>query len=179
MYTGVHTSTGYSRQILMKLKCQISWKYVQWEPNCSMRTDGQTDLTKLIVAFRNFVNAPTDQVRCLSSYSSMETYSAKCPGILPSMNKLSYELIDHDIYIRRCVYEMMERRSRPVPQGNLLDQREAEIQMRILFCQRTILRSNFVMALNNNNTSSEIQRRVLWQTKLPEKHSNKILLMQK
>jgi hypothetical protein len=28
---------------------------VQWEPNCSMRTDN----TKLIVAFRNFASAPT------------------------------------------------------------------------------------------------------------------------
>jgi hypothetical protein len=27
------------------------------EPSCSMRTDEQTDMTKLIVAFRNFVNA--------------------------------------------------------------------------------------------------------------------------
>ena len=27
------------------------------------------------------------------------------------------------------VYEMVERRSRPVPQGNLIDQQEAEIQM--------------------------------------------------
>jgi hypothetical protein len=24
------------------LKYQISWKSVQWEPSCSMRTDGQT-----------------------------------------------------------------------------------------------------------------------------------------
>ena len=37
-----------SRQILDK--CQISWKSVQWEQNCSM--------TKLMVAFRNFANAP-------------------------------------------------------------------------------------------------------------------------
>ena len=28
------------------------------EPSFSMRTDGQTDMTKLIVAFRNFVIAP-------------------------------------------------------------------------------------------------------------------------
>jgi hypothetical protein len=33
------------------VKYQISWKSVQWEPSCSMRTDRQTDLTKLIVAF--------------------------------------------------------------------------------------------------------------------------------
>ena len=43
------------------LKYQISWKSVQWEPDCSMRMDGRTDKTdmmKLIVAFRNFANAP-------------------------------------------------------------------------------------------------------------------------
>ena len=43
------------------LKYQISWKSVQWEPNCSMRngrTDRRTDTTKLIVGFRNFANAP-------------------------------------------------------------------------------------------------------------------------
>jgi hypothetical protein len=32
-------------------KYQISWKSVQWESICSMRTDGQTDMTKLIVVF--------------------------------------------------------------------------------------------------------------------------------
>jgi hypothetical protein len=37
---------------------KISWNSVQWEPSCSMRTDGRTDMTKLIVAFRNFANAP-------------------------------------------------------------------------------------------------------------------------
>jgi hypothetical protein len=30
----------YFREIL---KCQISWKSVQWDPSCSMRTDGRTD----------------------------------------------------------------------------------------------------------------------------------------
>jgi hypothetical protein len=40
-----------------KLKHQISCKFVQWETSCSMRTDVQTDITKLVVAFRNFVNA--------------------------------------------------------------------------------------------------------------------------
>jgi hypothetical protein len=31
---------------------------LQWEPSCSMRTDGRKDMTKLIMAFRNFANAP-------------------------------------------------------------------------------------------------------------------------
>jgi len=34
----------------------ISWKSAQWEPNCSWRMDGQTDMTKLVVACRNFVH---------------------------------------------------------------------------------------------------------------------------
>jgi len=33
---------------------QNSWKYVQWDPSCFMRTDRQrTDMTKVIVAFHN------------------------------------------------------------------------------------------------------------------------------
>jgi hypothetical protein len=38
------------------LKYKISWKSFQWKPSCCMRTNGQTDITKLIVAFRNFAN---------------------------------------------------------------------------------------------------------------------------
>jgi len=40
------------------LKYQIWWKPVQRKPSCSMWADGRTDMTKLIVAFRNFANAP-------------------------------------------------------------------------------------------------------------------------
>jgi len=48
---------------------QISWKFIQREPNCSMRTDGRTDgrtngrtdMTKLIVAFRSIANASKNQ----------------------------------------------------------------------------------------------------------------------
>ena len=39
------------------IEYQISWKSVQWEPSCSMRTDGRTDMMKLMVVFRNFGNA--------------------------------------------------------------------------------------------------------------------------
>jgi len=34
-----------------------SMKIVQWERSCSMRTDRHTDMTKLILAFRNFSTA--------------------------------------------------------------------------------------------------------------------------
>jgi len=39
-------------------KYQISLKSFQWEPRCPMRTDGQADMTKLIVAVRSFVDGP-------------------------------------------------------------------------------------------------------------------------
>jgi len=44
------------------LKYQVSREFVRYELSCSMRKeawkDGQTDLTKLIVGFRNFTKAP-------------------------------------------------------------------------------------------------------------------------
>ena len=45
-------------EVWKSLKYQILSKSVQWEPNGSMRTDGRTDMTKLLVALRNFSNAP-------------------------------------------------------------------------------------------------------------------------
>ena len=46
----------FSVQIFEKiLKYQMSWKSVHWEPSCSLRTNGHTDMTMLIVAF--FANA--------------------------------------------------------------------------------------------------------------------------
>jgi len=40
---------------LFLLKHKTSRKSGQWKPS---HADGQTDMTKLIVAFRNFTNAP-------------------------------------------------------------------------------------------------------------------------
>ena len=48
----------FSRQFQNILKYQISLKSVQCDPSCSLRADGQTEMTKLIVAFRNFAKAP-------------------------------------------------------------------------------------------------------------------------
>jgi len=41
-------STDFSKKIL---KCQISWKFIQWEPSFCIRTDRQTDMTKVICLF--------------------------------------------------------------------------------------------------------------------------------
>jgi len=37
-------------------KYKISRKSVQWDPSCSTWTDGQTDMAKLTVNYRNFSN---------------------------------------------------------------------------------------------------------------------------
>jgi len=39
------------------LKYQILWKSIQWEPSCSLRSDGRTDTTKLKFASCSFPNA--------------------------------------------------------------------------------------------------------------------------
>ena len=50
--------TSFFGEIFVKtLKYQISWKTVQRESSCSMRTNRPVDISKLIVAFRNFANA--------------------------------------------------------------------------------------------------------------------------
>ena len=95
IYTGIHakyplfllilTGLEFSRQIFRKtLKYQISLKSVQLEPSCSMRTDRMTDMTKLIVAFRNIMKAPKNATEvanqlqaclCLSFCLSVSLYS--------------------------------------------------------------------------------------------------------
>jgi hypothetical protein len=49
----------FSRQIVEEYSnIKFNKKSVHWKPSSSMRTDGQTDMTKLIFAFRNFKKAP-------------------------------------------------------------------------------------------------------------------------
>jgi len=52
----------YVTEFRKVVKQKISWKNVQWEPSCSIRTDRQMDgrigMMKLIVAFRNFAITP-------------------------------------------------------------------------------------------------------------------------
>ena len=48
-----------------KLRYQVSSKSAQWEPSCFTRTH----MTKLIVAFRNFANAPRKQTPVFCPHS--------------------------------------------------------------------------------------------------------------
>jgi hypothetical protein len=68
MYIGLHVKhplflSDFNETLILSadftkiLKYQISLESVQWEPSCFVRTDGRTDM-KLIIAFRNFENAP-------------------------------------------------------------------------------------------------------------------------
>ena len=68
MYTGLHSNyplllSAFNEIWILSTdfrkihKYKNSWKSVQWESRCSMRMDGQTDMTKQIVAFRNFASA--------------------------------------------------------------------------------------------------------------------------
>jgi len=45
-------------------------KSTQWEPSCSMRSGGQTDMAKLIVAFRNSANASNITVQIKPEYAN-------------------------------------------------------------------------------------------------------------
>jgi hypothetical protein len=54
-----------------KPKHQISSKSVTWKSICSMPTERQTDMTKLIVALRNFANA-SKSAESLTQFSSSD-----------------------------------------------------------------------------------------------------------
>jgi len=49
--------TLFSRKIFEHYSYEISWKTVRWHPRYSLRTDGHIDMTKLMIAFRNFATA--------------------------------------------------------------------------------------------------------------------------
>ena len=49
----------FSRKCYEKLShIKFLRKSVEWEPSCFMRTEGRTDMKKLIVTFQNLAKAP-------------------------------------------------------------------------------------------------------------------------
>jgi len=83
MYIRLHVKYLLFCQILMELefsrqtfekssKHQTSLKSVRWEPSSSVQTDRQIDMTKLIVAFRNFTNARDCASEVVTTWSAIE-----------------------------------------------------------------------------------------------------------
>jgi hypothetical protein len=102
MYTGLHVKCPlywsgfndtciFSKKIQKMLKYQLSWKSVQWEPNRSTRTDERTDVTKLILAFRNFANAPKN-IRVYTN-GNRRTQKKYCAD--PQFGRTGFERISH------------------------------------------------------------------------------------
>ena len=69
----------------------MSLKKVQWEPSCSTRTNGHTYMTKLIVAFRHFANAPKHFSAPPTRQNVTQTTKRKREPVLrstPALNRL-------------------------------------------------------------------------------------------
>jgi hypothetical protein len=81
---------------------QITWKSVQWEPSCSIRTG----TTKLIVASRNFEKAPKSWswvcVRCL-----ILCWTRLCRNISCSTNMCDVNQTLHSTNSSRCDWRKM------------------------------------------------------------------------
>jgi hypothetical protein len=58
LFSHLNETSILSTEFRKILSCQILLKPVPWESTCSVLTDGQTDMTKLIIIFRNFAKAP-------------------------------------------------------------------------------------------------------------------------
>ena len=59
----------YQRIFENKISCiKLNKKSVQWE-SCSTQTEGRTDMTNVIVACHNFVNAPKNNIFCVKEKS--------------------------------------------------------------------------------------------------------------
>jgi hypothetical protein len=65
----------FSQQFSKILTYTIPWKSTHWEPSCSMWIDRWTDMTKLIVTFCNFANAPNRNKKDLASYEVKSTFN--------------------------------------------------------------------------------------------------------
>ena len=110
------------------LKYKILWKSARWEPSCSLRTDGQADMTKLIDAFRNFAKAPKKRNRfwlltqCIFLYSIYQPINdwIKYINLLkPTGHVMHHQFNIQQLYalptLYLCVLYLSENKQRLVP----------------------------------------------------------------
>ena len=88
---------SFSTHFRKIFKYQISWKSFQWEPSCSMRREGRTDITKLIVAFNNFAKVPRNH----TTRHNDACLPACCCDNLPKLKQLLESVLFyvHDINV--------------------------------------------------------------------------------
>jgi len=106
MYTGLHVKHQFFLSDVNKtrifwtnfwniFKYQILKQSVHWGPSCSTlmegQTDGQTAMTKIIVAFRNFENAPENwSIQNKTIYHNQKVFF---------INLLTTKLMHHTAYL--------------------------------------------------------------------------------
>jgi hypothetical protein len=77
----------FSTDFRKLLNCKINWKSVHWESSCFMRTDGQIDMKKLMVAFQNFAKALKDSPHFMEPEGSLP-YSQQ-PATFPCLCRIN------------------------------------------------------------------------------------------
>ena len=80
----------FSTDFRQIFKYQISQKSDRLEPSCSMRTEGQTDMTKLIIAICNFANAPINNTQ--RYYEFTQSAVRKIPVAIKAMRQYLLQL---------------------------------------------------------------------------------------
>ena len=89
MLTKVEFSCTDLRKIL---KYQISWNSTQWEPSCSMRAIGQTDVKTVIIAFRNLkIRGLYVLLERNATDVATPASTASCPGRMEFSSELLWE----------------------------------------------------------------------------------------
>jgi hypothetical protein len=93
-----YETSSFSRDFRKILKYQTPCKSVQWEPGCSTRTDGRTDMTTPIVAFGYFANASKNSLPAPQITQSVSTIKTNCLIYYADIIRVCSEnLYKHDV----------------------------------------------------------------------------------
>jgi hypothetical protein len=110
IFVRFNESLTFSTDFGRTLVCHFSWKTFQWDP-ISIWRDVRRDMTKLIVAFRNFSNAPRKVFSVLHSrrllrHACIEIFSTShAPYSEPLRSHTIKERINVRIMWDNCRYE--------------------------------------------------------------------------